>query len=85
VAGEIRAGRVVVEGDATADVYARDLVEIGATGSLFGNLVSPRLVIHEGAVFEGRSALADPGRAEDAASVAQTEVVRRDEAVLLAS
>jgi cytoskeletal protein CcmA (bactofilin family) len=63
VAGEIRASRVVIEGDATIDVFAGDRVELGATGRLVGNIVSPRLVMHEGAVFEGTSAVGEPASA----------------------
>jgi cytoskeletal protein CcmA (bactofilin family) len=85
VAAEIHARRVVIEGDATGEVYARDRVEIGATGRLFGSLVSPRLAIHEGAVFEGRSALAEPGRAEEPVAGAETEAPPRHEALPLAS
>ena len=85
VAAQIRARRVVIEGEATGDLVAHDRVEIGATGQLFGNLVSPRLVIHEGAVFEGKSAVADSGRVEERISGAKSEPASRDEALLLAS
>lgn len=76
VTGDVRASRVVVEGDLTADVRASDRVEIGATGRLFGNVVTPRLIIHEGAIFEGNCAMAeavDRAQAPAARAVAGTE------------
>jgi hypothetical protein len=42
-------------------------------------------VIHEGAVFEGRSAVAEPGRAQEPAPGAVTEAGPREEALPLAS
>jgi cytoskeletal protein CcmA (bactofilin family) len=77
---------VVVEGDLTADVRAADRVEIGATGRLFGNVVAPRLVIHEGAIFEGSCAMAEAAHRADAPAaraVADAEPVR--ESLSLAS
>ncbi len=59
VNGQVRASRVVIEGEVTADVRSNDRVEIGATGRLFGSVIAPRLVIHEGAIFEGRCAMTE--------------------------
>jgi cytoskeletal protein CcmA (bactofilin family) len=75
VTGDVRASRVVIEGDATADVRA-DRVEIGPTGRLLGNVVAPRLVIHEGAIFDGSCAMAEaahPAEASSPRAVTQTK------------
>jgi len=53
VTAQIHANTVVVEGRVTGDVTARQRIELRAPAKLFGNLVTPSLVIHEGAVFEG--------------------------------
>jgi cytoskeletal protein CcmA (bactofilin family) len=67
VTGDVRASRVVIEGDVAADVRA-DRVEVGATGRLLGNVVAPRLVIHEGAIFDGSCAVAEGARPAEASS-----------------
>jgi cytoskeletal protein CcmA (bactofilin family) len=86
VTGEVRASRVVVEGDLTADVRAGDRVEIGATGRLFGNVVTPRLVVHEGAIFEGNCAMAEAAdRVEGPAAHAVTKTEPAAESLSLAS
>lgn len=53
VNAKIRANEVVIEGDVTADVQATERVEIGATGRLRGTVTAPRLVLHDGAIFDG--------------------------------
>src|SRR6266542_7164758 len=53
VNAKIRANEVVIEGDVTADIRATGRVEVGATGRLSGTIATPRLVIHEGATFDG--------------------------------
>jgi cytoskeletal protein CcmA (bactofilin family) len=53
VTAQIHASTVVVEGRVNGDITARQRVELRAPARLFGNLVTPSLVIHEGAVFEG--------------------------------
>jgi cytoskeletal protein CcmA (bactofilin family) len=52
---------VVIRGKVEGDVTARDKVEIEAPGRLLGNIVSPRLVVAEGVVFDGHCAM---GRTE---------------------
>jgi cytoskeletal protein CcmA (bactofilin family) len=66
VNAKIHASELVIEGHVTADVEARR-VEIGVTGSFSGSLVTPCLVIHEGARFEGSCSM---DRASEATGVA---------------
>lgn len=44
---------VTITGKVEGDVSASERVEITATGSLKGNIRSPRLVINDGAFFQG--------------------------------
>ena len=57
---------VVIRGNVTGDVHARKRVEIRAPGKLYGNIVTPSLVIHEGVVFEGHCSMgASEARSSD--------------------
>ena len=58
VNAKIRATELVIEGHVTADVQVTRRVEIGVTGSFSGSLVTPCLVIHEGARFDGNCSMA---------------------------
>jgi len=54
VTGQINGQTVVIKGQVTGDINARTRVEIYGSGKLQGNIVAPSLVVHEGAIFEGR-------------------------------
>jgi cytoskeletal protein CcmA (bactofilin family) len=54
VKAAISAKAVVILGTVTGDVAAGDKVEIRPTGSLTGDLSSPRLIIAEGGSIRGR-------------------------------
>jgi cytoskeletal protein CcmA (bactofilin family) len=88
VNAKIHANEVVIEGDATADVQATARVEIGATGKLRGTVATPRLVVHDGAIFDGTCSM--PSVAEAAAGGPDLDVERihdgaGDEALFLAA
>jgi cytoskeletal protein CcmA (bactofilin family) len=88
VNAKILANEVVIEGDVTADIRATGRVELGATGRLFGAVATPRLVIHEGAIFEGSCSMSNV--AEAAAGRPERDVERPhesagDESLYLAS
>ena len=48
---------IIVQGRVTGDITARARVELRAPSKVFGNISTPSLVIHEGAVFEGRCSM----------------------------
>jgi cytoskeletal protein CcmA (bactofilin family) len=54
VSGEV----VVIYGHVEGDVTAKEKVELGAPARLVGNIDAPRLVIGEGAAFDGDCAMA---------------------------
>ncbi len=87
VNAKIRANEVVIEGDVKGDIRGTARIEIGATGRLCGTVATPRLVVHEGAIFDGSSAM--PSAAEAAARRPQfderTLGTAGDEAQYLAS
>lgn len=59
VTAQIHASTVVIEGRVNGDITARQRIELRAPARLFGNLITPSLVIHEGAVFEGHCTMGD--------------------------
>lgn len=60
VRGDIIARTVAVHGEVTGTITADRKVEIGATGSVEGDIKSPRMVVDEGAVLHGRIGITSP-------------------------
>lgn len=54
---KINGTSVVVHGTVNGDITARSLLELHATAKVVGNISSPRLVMHEGAIFEGQCSM----------------------------
>lgn len=57
VTAQIKAGSVIVAGKVSGDISATNRLEIRPSAKVVGNLTSPVLVVHEGAVFEGHCAM----------------------------
>jgi cytoskeletal protein CcmA (bactofilin family) len=57
VTAQISGTTVIIKGKVTGDINARKRVEIRAPGKLYGNIVTPSLVIHEGVLFEGHCSM----------------------------
>lgn len=55
VDGEISAKVVKIEGRAKGNVTAKEKLEISTNGNFYGNITSDKLVIAEGAVFQGKA------------------------------
>ena len=55
VEAEIEANNVVIQGQVTGNVLARQQLEIQSSGRLFGDCSARSIDIKEGAMFEGRS------------------------------
>ena len=70
VAGEIGAKRVTIIGRVTGNVAALERVEITETGRLEGDVVSPKLLLQEGAQLNGSVAMRAP-QAQPAAAAPQ--------------
>jgi cytoskeletal protein CcmA (bactofilin family) len=66
IKAEISAKAVVIMGAVAGNVTAGEKVEIQATGSVTGDIVSPRLVVADGGYLRGRveTAHAHPGQQE---------------------
>lgn len=59
VDGDVRVGRLFVSGRVEGTVVAKHRVEIAAGGRLNGEVVTPCLVVEEGAFFDGQSKMVD--------------------------
>ena len=57
VTAQINGNTVIIKGKVTGDINAKKRVEIRAPGKLYGNIVTPSLVIHEGVIFEGHCSM----------------------------
>jgi len=53
IQAEVRAKTVVVRGEVNGNVQAQERVELAETGRVIGDIVSPRIVIADGARFKG--------------------------------
>lgn len=66
VQGDIRAEHVVVEGSVAGDITATGVLKLIAGARMTGNIRTPKLLIEEGAVFEGHCAMGSERTAEAA-------------------
>jgi len=57
VTAQIRAASITVAGKVSGDIIAAQRIEIRPSGKVLGNLTSPILVVHEGALFEGHCSM----------------------------
>lgn len=69
VEGEIEVGQVFVSGVVRGTIRATRRVQITPTGKVFADLETPALIVEDGALFEGRCAMAPV--APQAANAAQ--------------
>lgn len=53
IVAEVQAKTVMVIGELVGNIIADDKVEVAATGSMKGDIVSPRVVLADGARFKG--------------------------------
>ena len=57
---DIRAGRVVVNGEVTGNLRATERIELKRTARVFGDVEAPIVVVEEGVLFEGHCRMAKP-------------------------
>jgi cytoskeletal protein CcmA (bactofilin family) len=65
VTAQITADSVVVCGKVKGEICASQRIEIRATARVQGNVTAPKLMIHEGAIFDGHCAMESPGARDD--------------------
>jgi cytoskeletal protein CcmA (bactofilin family) len=65
VTAHIRAASVVIAGKVTGDIVASERIEIRPSANVRGNLTSPALMVHEGAVFDGKCSMRSDATREE--------------------
>ena len=72
VRGDIHAAMIRVEGEVQGDLYAQVQVRVCYLATVRGNITAPRVILEEGAGFEGRVLMEEP-RPFAVASLASSE------------
>lgn len=65
VTAQIKANAIIVAGKVSGDIVATQRLEIRPSARVIGNLTSPVLIVHEGAMFEGHCSMQPEGTRED--------------------
>jgi len=64
ISARVQIDTVIVEGNVEGTVEAKQRVELRKGATLVGDIVSPALVVEEGAVFQGRSQMMGGAKSE---------------------
>jgi len=59
VEAEIKIGRLIISGEIKGNIQASEKVEINSNGRVIGTIVSPKLVVEEGAYLEANCQTTD--------------------------
>ena len=54
---QIRADSIVVSGKVKGEITATQRIEIRPTAKIIGNITAPKLIVHDGAIFEGQCSM----------------------------
>lgn len=59
VEADIKIGHVIINGEVKGNIHATEKVEVNANGRILGNIISPKLVVEEGAYLEANCQTTD--------------------------
>jgi cytoskeletal protein CcmA (bactofilin family) len=62
ITSQIRVADMIISGEVNGDIVADNKIEISVPGKLFGNIQTPKLVIEEGVIFEGKCKMQELGK-----------------------
>ncbi|HEX6123765.1 MAG TPA: polymer-forming cytoskeletal protein [Pyrinomonadaceae bacterium] len=79
VDANVSVGVATVNGVINGDVIATEKIQLGRTARVMGNIATPRLVIEEGAVFEGGCNMIKAREAQETQATAAQEEYRAAE------
>lgn len=71
MAADVEAGAIIVEGEVSGNLSANDRIELKQTARYEGDLRASKLVVDEGAVFNGHVSVGPDGQAKRPQSGAQ--------------
>lgn len=69
----VSVGTANINGTINGDVAASEKIHLGRTGKVVGNITTPKLVIEDGALFEGSCSMVNARETEQASIPAPTE------------
>jgi cytoskeletal protein CcmA (bactofilin family) len=75
----VSVGVATINGIVNGDVIASEKIQLGRTARVMGNVATPRLVIEEGAVFEGGCSMIKAREAQETQATAAQEQYRTSE------
>lgn len=61
VEAKVHARNVTVSGHVKGDISATERIELAPSANVEGNMTAPRILIRDGATFEGQVLMKDPG------------------------
>ena len=61
VTAQIKALSIIVAGKLSGEIIASERIELRPSAKVSGNLTAPKLIVHEGAIFEGNCAMQPEG------------------------
>lgn len=81
VEADIKVGNIIISGETKGNIHAKEKVEIHASGRVFGNIISPKLSIEEGAYLEANCQTSDqpPKTIKESKPLEKEEVKLEDE------
>jgi cytoskeletal protein CcmA (bactofilin family) len=79
VDANVSVGVATINGIVNGDVIASEKIQLGRTARVMGNVATPRLVIEEGAVFEGGCSMIKAREVEETQATAAQEQYRTSE------
>ena len=59
VEADIKIGHLIINGEIKGNIHASEKVEVNANGRVFGTIISPKLVVEEGAYLEANCQTTD--------------------------
>ena len=65
VSAQIEAASIIVAGKLSGEIVASERIEIRPSAKVSGNLKTPKLIVHEGAIFDGNCAMQPEDVRED--------------------
>ncbi len=80
ISGEIYAKTITIHGEVVGNMFAGEKLEIKASGSLIGDINSPRIIVEDGAYFKGSVEMeAEAQKRLEAPATEVLEVVKSEE------
>jgi cytoskeletal protein CcmA (bactofilin family) len=74
VEADVQVGQIVINGEIRGTIQASDRIEIHRKGRVFGTLLTPRLIIEEGAYLEANCQTTDGTQAKNGEQLFKTNV-----------